>query len=215
MNGIDACPGAYRTTDTGRRRSGTGRLIIVMVAGLLASGCGTTPVAPEAALPTPVVAEQAGSIALVITPEFRERRHTDDDWEIDLGEPVKATFQRTLDALYRDVRVTQTRDASAVDLIVVPTWEDAQISGPGRSHTEFHEAWLHFDVLLLDPHGERVDRWPIRAYGRSHDRLLGDDEAVAEAVDQALRDAATALILKLRGQTLADRPAPANPEASP
>lgn len=215
MNGIDACPGAYRPTDAGRWRSGAGRLFLVAVAGLLVTGCGTTPVAPEASLPAPVVAEQAGRIALVITPEFRQRRHTDDDWDIGLGEPVEATFQQTLDALYRDVRVTDTQDASGVDLIVVPTWEDAQISGPGRSHTEFHEAWLHFDVLLLDPRGSRVDRWPIRAYGRSHDRLLGDDTAVAEAVGRALRDTATALILKLRGERLTSGTDTTGAEASP
>ncbi|MEQ8798529.1 MAG: hypothetical protein RJQ08_02025 [Salinisphaeraceae bacterium] len=203
MNGTVARPGAYRPTDAGRSRSGAGRLFLVAVAGLLVTGCGTTPVAPEATLPVPVVAEQGGRIALAITAEFRQRRHTDDDWDIGLGEPVEATFQRTLDALYRDVRVTDTQDASGVDLIVVPTWEDAQISGPGRSHTEFHEAWLHFDVRLLDGEGAQVDRWPIRAYGRSRDRLLGDNEAVAEAVERALRDAATALILKLRRQSIA------------
>ncbi|MDT0617994.1 hypothetical protein RM531_05875 [Salinisphaera sp. P385] len=186
-----------------RWRRARGRLVVAGVAGFLAAGCGTTPVAPDAVLPDPVVAEQARRIALVISPEFRQRRYTDDDWNIGLGEPAEFTFGRTLDALYRDVRVTDTPDASGVDLIVVPTWADAQISGPGDSHGEFHEAWLHFDVRLLDDAGAQVDRWPIRAYGRSRDRLLGDDEAVAEAVERALRDAATALILKLRGQSIA------------
>lgn len=197
------------------RHGGRSGMIAAGVAAMLSAGCGTTPVAPEAALPAPVVAEQPGRVALVITPEFRQRRHTDDDWDIALGEPVESTFRRTLDALYREVRVTQTRDAAGVDLLVMPVWEDAQVSGPGGSHTEFHEAWLHFDVQLFDDQGKRVDRWPIRAYGRSHDRLLGDDKAVTEALDRALRDTATALILKLRGQAIPGGANTAPPEPQP
>lgn len=121
-------------------------------------------------------------------------------WAIDLSAANQALFRRVFGAMFASVTPVEDVDAQGVDLVLKPSLMDFRISTPANGATKFFEAWISYRVGVYAPGSGRIAMLPIDAYGRSSNPLLGDDEALRQAARRALRDAATALVLKLPDQ---------------
>jgi len=169
------------------------------------AGCGAKRVAPAADFPAPVVQPSPHRVALHLDPAFRSTTRTqrlpdDSEWQVDLGPAQSALFEQVLRGVFAQTVRVEGLDVEDVDGLLTPTLANFQVSTPELNQSKYYEAWLRYRVRLLDRDGREVETLEIKAYGRSADRLLGDDEALRAAVRDAMRDAAAVLVQRLQDQ---------------
>lgn len=172
-------------------------LLLVCIAG-----CGTKSVEVRNEFPVPVMQKSSVNAGLLLSAEFssyvhREKLPGAGDWEIAIGSANEGMFRQLLDGLFADVAVVQTsRPAGAAVLVVEPQLLDYQFSTPELSFTDFFEAWFKYRVSFHDRAGGVITSWPLTAYGRSEARFLAGGDALRDATEIALRDAAAGFALR-------------------
>lgn len=182
-------------------RAAYSRALAAVLACLIA-GCGTTRLVVREPIPKPVMHQLPLQVGLLLPESLvsRVEKHTTpsgDQWAIELGAANEALFRRVFGAMFASVTPVADVDTAAVDLVLRPRLVDFQFSTPGTGGSRFFEAWVSYDIGVYAPNTGRIASLPIHAYGRSPNPMLGDDEALRQAIKRALRDAATALVLKL------------------
>lgn len=223
------CGGTHRAVSGGGAKGWTppGRLGVGLAAVLmlLMTGCGSQ-VTVKQSFPEPVMRKLPNTVGLYLDKDFVNYVHTEksaggSDWTIDLGEANGELFRRLLTGIFQSVTDVQRINAGAgVDVVIRPKIADFQFSTPGRFGNGFFEAWIEYRVCVHRPDGAPIVDWPVTAYGRRADPLLRNSEALREAVELAMRDAAAALALRLPDEAalrtfLNDaEPASGSPEAA-
>jgi hypothetical protein len=177
-----------------------------MMAGLLAllalGGCTRERlVQPVSAFPTPLVQRMQLTVALEIDEDLRGYRHVEkigsDNWTLDLGPASADWIGNLLRAAF--VTVHSQRSAPEVRLVFRPRIEEVQLALPGAGVSKVYEVWIKYRVAVETPDRRSVADWPLAAYGRYSDSLmLGADDGLARAAQQAMRDATAALLLEIR-----------------
>ena len=113
------------------------------------------------------------------------------NWKIDSGASHAALFARILPAMFREVtEVAGAPTDAPVDAVLVPRVAEMQFALPHETKTDFYEAWIKYEMTLLDPQGERIAAWLVTGYGKSSTEFMKSrDKGLNAAVNQALRDA--------------------------
>ena len=113
------------------------------------------------------------------------------NWKIDSGASHAALFARILPAMFQEVtEVAGAPTDAPVDAVLVPRVAEMQFALPQETKTDFYEAWIKYEMTLLDPQGERIAAWLVTGYGKSSTEFMKSrDKGLNAAVNQALRDA--------------------------
>lgn len=172
-----------------------------LLLGLLAA-CGPKSVEVREEFPVPVMQQHPVDVGLIASDAFSGYRHSEKlpgagEWEIAIGPANLALFTRLLDGMFaRVIPVSQAGSAAGVTVVVEPELVDYQFSTPELSFTRFYEAWFKYQIRFLTADGSSISEWPLTAYGRSEAKFLGGDEALRDATEIALRDAAAGFALR-------------------
>jgi len=171
-----------------------------IVAGFAAC---TKQVAVGTAFPSPVMSRLSARVALHLTAELRQKTHEEtlpsgESWRIALGEANARFFEQVSSGMFAAVvAVNEARAAGEVAAVLEPVIEKYQFSTPERSQTDYYEAWFRYQMRVHAPDGRLVASLPFTGYGRSEKRTFGAVEALREATEKAMRDAAAVLVLEL------------------
>lgn len=172
------------------------RLCLIALA-LMAAACQQSmsiKVASE--VPVPLMTQLPLSLGVFYDGELLNYVYEEDsdersNWKIDSGASHAALFARILPAMFRQVtEVAGAPTAAPVDAVLVPRVAEMQFALPHETKTDFYEAWIKYEMTLLDPQGERIAAWLVTGYGKSSTEFMKSrDKGLNAAVNQALRDA--------------------------
>ena len=172
------------------------RLCLIALA-LMAAACQQSmsiKVASE--VPVPLMTQLPLSMGVFYDGELLNYVYEEDsdersNWRIDSGASHAALFARILPAMFREVtEVAGAPTDAPVDAVLVPRVAEMQFALPQETKTDFYEAWIKYEMTLLDPQGERIAAWLVTGYGKSSTEFMKSrDKGLNAAVNQALRDA--------------------------
>lgn len=147
-------------------------------------------------VPVPLMTQLPLSLGVFYDGELRNYVYEEDsdersNWKIDSGASHAALFARILPAMFRQVTEVPGAPTDApVDAVLVPRVAEMQFALPHETKTDFYEAWIKYEMTLLDPQGERIAAWLVTGYGKSSTEFMKSrDKGLNAAVNQALRDA--------------------------
>jgi hypothetical protein len=184
------------------RAAGRSFPVLWLVTVLLTVGCGPKSVQVGQEFPVPVMQKKDARVALRVSAAFANYRHSEElegagRWDIAIGQANTAMFGQLLDGMFtQSERLEGEQPAPEVDLVVTPELVDFQFSTPELSFTEFYEAWFRYQLRFHDGQGALLSEWPLTAYGRSEARFLGGSDALRDATEMALRDAAAGFAVR-------------------
>lgn len=123
---------------------------------------------------------------------------------VELGDNQEQVFEKSLGALFDEVVVLESEDDSRKDLldgVFYPNITGLTLTIPAENGTDFYEMWIRYELLLLQPNGTYIYKWPVPGYGRVNRRDYGSvmertNEAVLDATESALRGACTEIIVR-------------------
>lgn len=158
---------------------------------------------------------------------------------IDLGRNQKTVFDRTFGQMFQEVVHVESLDAIPQNVagVLVPSIIDVQLMTPQQSRNDYYEIWIRYSIEIVLPDGTKLDfapntsresradpentgtrrtqlAWMIAAYGKANKQdyssFMGKtDSALAEATQNAYRDAALLIVVSLAN--IADPPRRGDP----
>lgn len=175
--------------------------IILLALTLLAVGCAHT-VRVDGEFPRPVGPQHPLTVGIFMSEEFRQYNYHEDsedrdEWNISTGKAQKNLFETVLGSMFQEtIPLSQFPQAvpSDVELVLVPEIRELQFTMPRETRVNIFEVWIKYDMHAYDPQGESVASWVITAYGKTPTAFLQSrEEALAQAINVALRDAGATL----------------------
>ena len=159
--------------------------------------------------PAPLVEPIPVHMGLYLDPELLSYKHVEKidqqgTWEVELGSIQPSLFRTVTNAMFTSVsELSSPPPASSVDAVLAPSIEQFQMTIPAQTRSNFYEVWIKYQMVLYQPDGTVIARWPLTAYGKSNREDFSvfakkDDVAVREATVNALRDAGAFLSLRFR-----------------
>lgn len=151
-----------------------------------------------------------------------------DEWTIDMGRANSMLFTKLFGAMFQDCTVIGeppgkgdeadgdgtalpircdfvapgTDPASLpIDALIEPSIDAFEFSVPNQSQTDSFAVWIRYRLKIFDSEGNQIANWPLSAYGKAMNSLLGGDEALRHAAVLAMRDAAALVILQMDKST--------------
>ncbi|MDE0646401.1 MAG: hypothetical protein OXH84_09260 [Gammaproteobacteria bacterium] len=155
---------------------------------------------------------------------------------IDLGRNQKTVFDRTFGQMFQEVVHVESLDAIPQNVagVIVPSIIDVQLMTPRQSRNDYYEIWIRYSIDIILPDGTKLDfastasrggredpearrtqvAWMIAAYGKANKQDYSSfmekaDSALAEATQNAYRDAALLIVVSLAN--IADPPRRGDP----
>jgi hypothetical protein len=175
-----------------------GSPILLALALALLYGC-TTHVRVEQNIP-PMVAEPRDlSVVLVMDQAFQTYvARPIEDTSIEIGSAQTEAMIRSFNGLFSQVQVVQSKDRvrQGVDLVIVPSVREVQLSTPSESYLNVYEVWIKYNLEIETGDGVPIDNWFLPAYGKTPSSyLVLRSNAIEDAAYVALRDAGAKLML--------------------
>lgn len=173
----------------------------LVLAAVLLGACAHT-VRVDGQYPAPVGTQYPLTVGIYLSEDFRNFNHHEDsedrdEWNINTGRAQKNLFETVLGSMF-----TQTvalahypEDLPAnVELVIVPEVRELQFTMPRETRVNIFEVWIKYDMHAYDQSGKTVADWVITAYGKTPTAFLKSrEDALAQAIDVALRDAGATL----------------------
>ncbi len=182
---------------------------MVGLAALVAVGCTSTASIP-ADFPTPLVEPLPIRVGVrygdqFSTYEHREQIPSDREWVIHLGSANVALFDSVLGSMFDetepvDREIEAIAAAADLDAVIEPELESYEFSVPIESGDPFYTVWMTYRMRMYSADGRLIAEWPVRAYGKSPQKLLDSDQSLAQATVMAMRDAGAELALQFASQ---------------
>jgi hypothetical protein len=173
----------------------TGLLTVAMA---LLSGC-TADVRVDREFPVVVSQPRELSAALVMDHEFRSyEAHPDEKTSIRFGTAQVDLLSKAFRGLFAQVNVVSSKEdvAPDVDLVIIPSVREVQVSTPSESYLNVYEVWIKYNLDIETADGVPIDSWFLPAYGKTPSSyMLSRSAAIEEATVVALRDAGAKLML--------------------
>lgn len=172
-------------------------------------------------VPDPVVTQLPMQVGVYYDESFRNRvfeENSDDrpDWRIDTRAARRELFKRVLPRMFQSVEEVpglKAPDGSKVDAVFHPRIQALQVALPEETHMDFYEAWIRYEIRLLEPGGAPIDSWEVTGYGKENENGIFNSrgEHLNAAIETAMRDIGARLVLGLPRRTrirtwLCDRP---------
>lgn len=175
------------------------KTIPLLLLVLLTACSSTTSVMVEQSFPSMVFEPQDYRAALVFAPDFRNYQATPvEGIFIDMGDAQVDLLAKAFRGLFTEVDVVTSRSEVSpdVDIVIMPSVLEVQVSTPSDSYLNVYEVWIKYNLDLETAAGEPIDSWFMPAYGKTPDSfMLSRTEAIEEATVVALRDAGAKLAL--------------------
>ncbi|MBI2970078.1 MAG: hypothetical protein HYY36_05005 [Gammaproteobacteria bacterium] len=176
----------------------------VLCAGI--SGCSRSiQIKVDSDIPTPVLATLPVSMGVFYPEEFRHYVYTEDspdrpDWSIDAGDSHVVVFQQILPSMFESVTevpgVPVPEGETGVKAVIVPAVVEMQFALPQETKFDVYEAWIRYQISVLNPDGSLIARYLVDGYGKTEEAFLKSrDEGLSAAINLALRDAGAKLAL--------------------
>ena len=182
---------------------------LVGMAAAAAAGCTATASIP-ADFPTPLVESLPIRVGVRYGEQFSHYQHreqipSDREWVIDLGSANVALFDSVLGSMFDetqpvDQEIGALAAAADLDAVIEPELESYEFSVPIESGDPFFTVWMTYRMRLYSGEGRLIAEWPVRAYGKSPQKLLDSDQSLAQATIMAMRDAGAELALEFASQ---------------
>jgi hypothetical protein len=188
---------------------------IVVLAALVAGCSQSLTLQVDSAVPAALMQTLPLTVAVYYDDALRNHSFTEDskerkNWAISTGPSQVAMFDQVLASTFTNVLpITQLPNANAptaADLVVVPTIQEMQFGTPEETFFDFYEAWIRYDISMLDPHGAPLDNWEIVTYGKANQkRFSSRSSGLNDAIALALRDAGAKLSTGVHKQPVVRR----------
>jgi hypothetical protein len=185
----------------------TGGMLAVL--GLAVSGCTTTASIPMD-FPTPLVEPLPLRVGVRYADALQDYEHrelipNDRQWVVQLGDANIAMFESVFGSMFDETRpaddeVARIASAASLDAVIEPELESYEFSTPLESGDPFFTVWMTYRMRMYDAEGRLIADWPIRAYGKSKQKILDSDQSLAQATIMAMRDAGAELALEFASQ---------------
>lgn len=159
---------------------------------------------------------------------------------IDLGKNQKTVFDRTFGQMFQEVVNVESLEELPQNVagVLVPSIVAVQLMTPQQSRNDYYEIWIRYSIEIILPDGTKLDfasqtsrggraepensearrtqlAWMIAAYGKANKQDYSSfmekaDSALAEATQNAYRDAALLIVVSLAN--IADPPRRGDPK---
>jgi hypothetical protein len=179
----------------------------VLCAALGLAGCAQNIEVP-ANVPEPVLAPLPLTVGVVYPrDEFSEFIYIEKllygpEITVELGSANVNMFDRMVRSVFE--AVTELDDPSAassdIEAILRPTVDDYAFLTPEQAGVDFYSVSIRYEVELLSPAGDLLDRWQVNSYGRTRSSGITGSNSLSQANQEALRDAAGGLALDLQNR---------------
>lgn len=174
-----------------------------LITALALAGC-THSVRVDGTFPAPVGKTHPMTVGLYFSPDFRNFTYVDnsedrEDWNINTGKAQYNLFNTVLGSMFDSSVQLAQYPASVpgnVDIVIVPEVRELQFTMPRETRVNIFEVWIKYDMHAYNAQGESVADWVITAYGKTPTAFLkSEEDALAQAINIALRDAGATLYL--------------------
>jgi len=182
----------------------------LVLAVALALGSCTTTVDVTGTLPTPLVKGIPARIGVHYSDEFRTKRYQEalkqrGTWKVNLGSQNFQFFQNLIGAMFVDVREVgepplTSAELAGLDGVLVPEIKKYGFLTPEISGLKFYSASIQYRLTLYGADNSRIGYWDIVGYGKSEASTFGQEEALAKATEQAIRDGGARIAIELSSQ---------------
>jgi hypothetical protein len=171
-----------------------------LLLGTAALVCGCTAnVRVQEEFPEVVAEPRELSAVIVMDEEFRSYQgEPNENTRIDIGSAQVDLFTKAFRGLFAQVEVVSSRKVAGpgVDLVIIPSVREVQLSTPTDSYLNVYEVWIKYDLAIETADGVPIDSWFLPAYGKTpYSYMLSWSSAIEEASIIALRDAGAKLML--------------------
>jgi hypothetical protein len=171
-----------------------------LLLGAMAILCGCTAnVRVHEEFPEVVAEPRELSAVIVMDQEFRSYQgEPNENTRIDFGAAQVDLFAKAFRGLFAEVKVVSSRQDidPGVDLVIIPSVREVQLSTPTDSYLNVYEVWIKYDLAVETADGVPIDSWFLPAYGKTpYSYMLSWSSAIEEAAIIALRDAGAKLML--------------------
>ncbi len=190
------------------KASGTGFLLVLVLSGLVLTGCSTS-VTVEGTVPTPLVAKIPARVGVYFSPDFQSFRHEEvieqrGTYRVDLSEQNLTFFRNLMDAMFETATevgeppLSPERMAElGLDGVIVPEIVKYGFLTPAVSGLNFFSASIHYRVTIYDDRGGKVGDWTLVGYGKAEGGVFAGNDALGEATLQAIRDGGARIAIDL------------------
>lgn len=186
------------------RNKGWHSRLLLLLAVLLASGCGTVQVQLQSDFPVPIVEPLPVSVGVLVPDELLGFTHSEEipglgDYAIGLGQVPADLLQRLGTGVFRQHQLQQAVTADdAVDGYLLTNIEEVQLALPKQTRSDYYEVWIRFRFEFLDQTGASVSQWVLSSYGKANEGdYRGAEGALQAAALLACRDAMAFFSLNL------------------
>ena len=171
---------------------------LLLWAAALVCGC-TANVRVQEEFPEVVAEPRELSAVIVMDEDFRSfQGEPNENTRIDIGSAQVDLFTKAFRGLFAQVEVVSSRKGvgPGVDLVIIPSVREVQLSTPTDSYLNVYEVWIKYDLDIETADGVPIDSWFLPAYGKTpYSYMLSWSSAIEEAAIIALRDAGAKLML--------------------
>lgn len=121
------------------------------------------------------------------------------NWVIHVSDKQKQIMTKAFSALFDELLILDSADLPAdVDLVLAPRLEDFQFTTPKQNGKNQFEAWLQYNIKLLNAEGSLLSEWPLAAYGSVvATKSSRPHYFMSLAINRAMRDAMAQLLVEL------------------
>jgi hypothetical protein len=177
---------------------------VLSVLVFIGAGC-TTIVPVNKRFPSPVVEPLPVNVGVHYDKAFRSYKYRREGgkWVVPIGPASVALFKRVFAAMFEQAVLVgnpplSPAGSSDFDAVIEPEVKSYEFLTPVASGSDFYQVSIEYRMRLYDSDGEMIAEWPVTGQGRSHSKLWGADQSLAEATTIAMRDAAAAVIINFR-----------------
>jgi hypothetical protein len=195
------------------------------------SGCSTHVTLQNPTIPDPLIETLPLSVAVRYPEAFQHYVHKEkvigkDEWTIDMGRANSMLFTQLFGAMFADCTIIGTPPDGGesgdeagtpprcnfvppgtdpgnlpIDALIEPSIDAFEFSVPNQSQTDSFAVWIRYRIRIFNADGDEIANWPLSAYGKAMNSMMGGDEALRHAAVLAMRDAAALVILQMDKST--------------
>lgn len=179
------------------------RTTIAIVVGVLSACEQSMNVQVDSTVPSALVQTMPLTVAVYYSDAMRNHTYSEDseerpNWEIKSGDSQVAMFDQVLSSTFSTVSsiesLPNTQSPATYDVVVVPSIQEMQFATPQETFFDFYEAWIRYDIDMLNGDGSSLGKWEVTAYGKApQKRFTRRTDGINDAIGLALRDAGAKL----------------------
>jgi hypothetical protein len=188
------------------------KAITISLFAIIATSCGGVQVNLESNFPTPLLEGIPLHVGIVLTEELRnftyeEEISGDGQFTINIGGAQKNMFSALGKGVFKQATILEElKTQEALDAILLPEIDVAQIATPKQTRSEYFEVWVRYKFNFYDNEANLVGTWNMPAYGKANQNDYPSKNATLRAAGiSACRDAIAFFSLNFQSNRLAQR----------